>query len=307
MIGPTRSVPRRRWLLLLLVVALIAAACSSDGGDVQADGSTTTAASAAGGTPETAPGSSPTTGSSDGGDDPAAPPSSATDTTASTAAPTTEVAEQPVPAPGAVGAYAPFFLRPAESASIVLEMFAQSGAEPRQGTVDHVRTVLAGVSGKEVTVQGGALGGGARTWTSADIRALADANGASQSRQASVLKLYFVLGEFADSDSVLGVAVRSDIAVVFADKVERAAGLVGDPAAIEDAVAMHEMGHLLGLVDLVLATGRQDPEHPGHSPSRDSVMYYAVESDLIGTLLEGGPPRDFDDADLADLAQIRTS
>jgi hypothetical protein len=69
-------------------------------------------------------------------------------------------------------------------------------------------------------------------------------------------------------------------------------------------VATHELGHLLGLVDLVLDTGREDPEHPGHSRSRDSVMFWAVESDLIGSLLGGGPPTVFDAADRADLVAI---
>ena len=55
----------------------------------------------------------------------------------------------------------------------------------------------------------------------------------------------------------------------------------------------------------MLATGRADPEHPGHSPNRGSVMYHAVESTLLGTVLSGGPPRDFDADDLADLAAIR--
>jgi hypothetical protein len=34
-------------------------------------------------------------------------------------------------------------------------------------------------------------------------------------------------------------------------------------------------------------------------------MYWAVESSLVGDLLTGGPPQDFDAADLADLATIR--
>jgi len=79
------------------------------------------------------------------------------------------------------------------------------------------------------------------------------------------------------------------------------------PDVIEDACTMHESGHLLGLVDLVLNTGRQDPEHPGHSRNRQSVMYYAVESGLVAQLLGGPPPTEFDDADRADLATIRAS
>jgi hypothetical protein len=34
-------------------------------------------------------------------------------------------------------------------------------------------------------------------------------------------------------------------------------------------------------------------------------MYWAVESTLIGDLVTGGPPQDFDTADLADLGAIR--
>jgi hypothetical protein len=92
---------------------------------------------------------------------------------------------------------------------------------------------------------------------------------------------------------------------VFTDRVASSEGGLGDPHAVQRAVTTHEVGHVLGLVDLFLATGRADKEHPGHSTNRNSVMYWAVESSLVGDLLTGGPPQDFDDADLADLATIR--
>ena len=120
------------------------------------------------------------------------------------------------------------------------------------------------------------------------------------------MHLYFLRGGFAESDTVLGVSVRSDVAAVFSDRVDEAAGLVGNRGRIEDAVTMHEAGHLLGLVDLFLRTGRADTDHPGHSRSTRSVMYYAVESTLVGSILDGGPPTSFDRDDLADLATIRT-
>jgi hypothetical protein len=34
-------------------------------------------------------------------------------------------------------------------------------------------------------------------------------------------------------------------------------------------------------------------------------MYWAVESSLVTQVLAGGPPRDFDAEDLADLAALR--
>jgi hypothetical protein len=94
------------------------------------------------------------------------------------------------------------------------------------------------------------------------------------------------------------------VAAVFVDRASAAAGVLGDPQAILASVATHELGHLLGLVDLVLDTGRADPDHPGHSGNPGSVMYWAVESDLIASLLGARPPRDFDGDDLADLRAI---
>jgi hypothetical protein len=101
--------------------------------------------------------------------------------------------------------------------------------------------------------------------------------------------------------------VRGDTAAVFVDQVNGASTPLVGSGGIESAVVTHEVGHLMGLVDLFLHTGRQDPDHPGHSTNPGSVMYWAVESNLVADLLQGGPPKDFDSADLADLQTIRSS
>jgi hypothetical protein len=62
----------------------------------------------------------------------------------------------------------------------------------------------------------------------------------------------------------------------------------------------------MGLVDLFIDRGRDDPEHPGHSTNRSSVMYWAIESGLVTEVLSGPPPERFDDDDRADLAAIRS-
>jgi hypothetical protein len=165
------------------------------------------------------------------------------------------------------------------------------------------------VSGKPVNVRRGAtIGGGARSWSASDVRALADDS--SSSRQGggkAVLHLLFVHGSFGGDDSVLGVAVRGDTAAIFLDQVNASSTPLVGSGGIEVAVVTHEAGHLLGLVDLYLHTGRQDPDHPGHSTDQNSVMYWAVESSLVADLLHGGPPKEFDSADRADLNTIRNS
>lgn len=217
-----------------------------------------------------------------------------------------EPADAPAPpAVGGVGSLAATYLRPAASPVIVLEVRSQAGAGPRGQVIGRVAAVLQQVSGKRVeVVTGEPIGGAARSWTADELRALADA-GTAQAAQRPVMRLLFVDGGFAENERAVGVAVRGDVAAVFADRVDEAAGVFADPRVVEDAVTMHEVGHLLGLVDLVVDTDRADPDHPGHSPNRGSVMYYAVESTLLGSVLSGGPPRDFDADDLAELAAIR--
>ena len=290
----------------VVIAAGILGGCGDDGSEDgrPSTGVTSTLPGSTVAPDDSAPGSlPPTSGAGPSGSAPTASGAPQPSTPPPTASPTTSAS--PAPAPAGVGAFAPFYLRPAGSARIVLEVRSQRGAEPRDGSVSHLRRVLAANSGKDVSVAGGSVDGGARAWTADQIRAEADRSGVGQSRGAAVMRILYLRGSFAESDTVLGLAVRSDVAAIFSDKVDEAAGLVGDPARIEDAVTVHEAGHLLGLVDLFLATGRADPDHPGHSPNRGSVMYYAVESTLVGSILDGGPPPEVDAADRADLAAIR--
>ncbi|MDE0803341.1 MAG: hypothetical protein OSA99_08460 [Acidimicrobiales bacterium] len=289
-----------------LMTACLVAACGVDAATERAATTTSEAgtdgtAGSGGGT--ALPGSSAPTTAGSGAvttTDTSAPSPTATGPDTTAAAPATPL----VPTPGAVGAFGPWYLGDDGSASVVIEVRSQSGAEPTAATIDRIRGVLADVSGKRVSTTGGVVPGAGRQWTAADIRAEADRTGPSQSAESGVLTLLFLRGGLAGSDSTIGVAVRSDVAAVFSDRVDDAAGLLTSSARIETAVTTHEVGHLLGLVDLVLATGREDPEHPGHSRNTGSVMYYAVESTLVGDILGGGPPVDFDRADLDDLRAI---
>lgn len=235
-----------------------------------------------------------------------------------TTAPTTGDPSQPAPpqtAPPnpnvATGQFGPQLLGSATGSVLVVELMQQAGAGVRGATIEHARQVLADTSGKEIRVPAPvALPGEGRDWTAAEIRNLADDRAqAPQGGGQVVMRLLFLRGTFEGNDGVLGVAVRGDVAAVFTDRVEASGGpLFGfNTATVEDAVTMHEIGHLLGLVDLALATGRQDPEHPGHSRNESSVMFWAVESGLLDGVITGGPPTDFDSQDRADLQAIRSA
>lgn len=213
----------------------------------------------------------------------------------------------PLPSPnGGPGTYAPAYLRPAPYRRVVVELLTHDGAGFQSGTLEHSVDTLASVSKKSVTVSAPiAFEDGRRSWDGASIRAAADAHGrASHGGDTAVMRVLALRGEFGPNDGAIGVAVRGDVMAVFVDRVRQASTPLVGRNEIEKAVTLHEVGHLLGLVDLYLKTGRADPEHPGHSPSEESVMFWAVETDLIGQVLGGGPPTSFDEADRRDLATI---
>lgn len=314
-------------VVVALVVALVVAGCSSIRTQVGRDRSPGPSATEGPGVaqppppgPSTPAGGTGSAGTPSGGTGSAGPPSPG-----GTGSPGPPPAEQPgtppgpppAPAPAAgailgaahsgVGGFARTILAPGPATAVVLEVLHQEGAEVAEVAIGHATNVLSQVSSKPTTKTTVSLAGGARNWTRADLERIAD----DQSRSAqgaggrAVLYLEFLHGTYQGDESVLGIALRGDVAAVFVDRVRSSATLLVSESDIEDSVLMHEIGHLLGLVDLALHSGREDPAHPGHSASRDSVMYWAVESNLITQILGGRPPRDFDADDRRDLDALR--
>ncbi|HVF32825.1 MAG TPA: hypothetical protein VM933_07300 [Acidimicrobiales bacterium] len=233
------------------------------------------------------------------------------------AAPTTEAPPAPTSPPatvptdralgkGHVGTFARHLLRPAPATEIVLELLVQDGVQLSERARTHAIRVLRDASGKAVSTPLVRLpAGGDGLYSAEEVIRLADERGvAVQGGNQAVIRM-LVLDGRTDDASTLGFAVRGDVCAIFPDQVRRAESPVVPYAVLEDAVTIHELGHILGLVDLARKTGREDKEHPSHSPNRDSVMFWAVESSLVGQVLGGGPPTEFDAADLADLAALR--
>jgi hypothetical protein len=274
----------------VLVVLALLAACSHDDPSTVVTPSTSTSAAAG-----------PTSTVAGGAPAPQPQVSARPGQTVTTAAPA-EVPSAPQTTSGPPGSAAPLYLRPRPATSLVLAISSNAGTGPTRATVDHVEQVLRDVSGKPVSIAAGPAVPTRDAWTAADLRAAVPSE---RSGDAGVLHLLFLHGRWADDDSVLGISVRADLAAIFTDQVDASASPIIGSESIQVAVTTHEVGHLLGLVDLYLDTGRDDPQHPGHSTDRASVMYWAVESSLVTDLLTGGPPRDFDAADKADLATIR--
>lgn len=215
---------------------------------------------------------------------------------------------------GGVGANGRAYLRDDRPAMIV-EIDVQEGVSVDQQAVDHLISTLRGVVSKPdgITLSGGNTFSSDRTsWSTADLREAAKSNRSHYSSDTSTaIYLLYVRGGFATDQgegNALGVAHRASEAAIFPDRWAGLGSLLGSDRAVERAVLVHELGHLFGLVNLTYTSDadREDPDHPGHSSNRASVMHWAIETDLVGQVFSGPPPDRFDDDDRADLEGLRT-
>jgi hypothetical protein len=208
---------------------------------------------------------------------------------------------------GEPGAYAGVLLGPGSADAIVVDVLVQSGVTPSSDALSRLPDILGQASGKPVTVNGPApLTSSNSVHSASEIRAAADEQDhASQTARRAVIHLLYFAGAYTD-DKALGVIVRGDTIAIFPEQIDAATSPLVGRARLERAVLTHELGHAMGLVDLYLDGNRDDSDHPGHSTNRSSVMFWAVETDVVSQILGGPPPVDFDDADRIDLARIRS-
>lgn len=219
---------------------------------------------------------------------------------------------------GQPGGWAVEFLSDEDFSSLLVEIDHESGAAPRKQALDALESTLETYLKKPdgITIrqsQISAKGSGAK-YSFDEIRDLEDSvrDNTKGDGRAVLHILYLDGGSTEDSDqgSVLGAAYTGSSIVMFRDNIDKTRNRcplgLGCPAAgeIEHAVMVHELGHILGLVNngIPMQTNHEDPDHPGHSSNKDSVMYWKVETGNILDLLSGnGIPKTFDANDKADM------
>ncbi|MFQ5908851.1 MAG: hypothetical protein ACE5JE_08535 [Thermoplasmata archaeon] len=103
--------------------------------------------------------------------------------------------------------------------------------------------------------------------------------------------------------SALGAAYSASSLAIFKDVIRTATIGPGPSLAdVESSVLVHEIGHILGLVNLVYTSDLEyeDSEHPFHSDNNTDVMYWAIESAPFAQ-----PPSDFGFETRYDLQKLR--
>lgn len=229
------------------------------------------------------------------------------------------------------------YIRSDSYTKLVLEIDYMPGLAPAQISQDRLVAGLADLldkpDGIEIVLDKELPARGAdHEWTFAELDATLDANLDYEVDEKTVkIHTIFVDGHSELDDAtgkVLGLSWGGWKLVVFNESVQDSCIVLrpnGKPFSIkkqdtickitEHSVWIHEIGHLLGLVDngLPMVSDHRDPD-PGHGAHDDNelcVMYWA--NDRSGMLerirdnVEGGEESSlgFDDACLADIAALR--
>jgi len=118
------------------------------------------------------------------------------------------------------------------------------------------------------------------------------------------LYVFYTDGYFADPD-YLGWAYRNTSMVLFGRKLLESSESTGKPSRtkLETTVLLHEMAHLLGLVNVgtPLQSAHKDDDHGKHCANPNCLMYYQIGiNESLSILLKKGIPK-LDAACLADL------
>lgn len=118
------------------------------------------------------------------------------------------------------------------------------------------------------------------------------------SAETIAVSLFFLDAEYAGNSGnakVLGIAYRNTSMAVFQKTVKENSGGITQPSRsiVESTIINHEVGHLLGLVDIGtnMVIDHQDKDHGHHCNNKNCLMYYTVETtDFLDNLIGGSVP-----------------
>jgi hypothetical protein len=181
-----------------------------------------------------------------------------------------------------------------------IDVYSHEGWFPARATLDAVQTEIQRATGRETILLGlrgspGTTAGPDNTWDQNEVQALVDEIAPRQEIGTAVAAIAFVAGKTNGGQVNLGGVAGiggGRIAIVFSEQMANAVAIdfLGleipnqNFEAFERAAAVHELGHVLGLVDQAVPRRHGPTSSDGaHSDDEASVMYPAIHSqDVLG-------------------------
>ena len=197
-----------------------------------------------------------------------------------------------------VGASANELLAGDKYQSLKVEILYMPGFAPDPAAVDHLKVFLGNLLNKASGISVVTKEIPASSKPSMTINDLVDIERAQRTAFTTgsqiAISILYTNGNFVNPNT-LGVAYRNTAIALFGKMITDNTGGIGQTSRtkLEATVLEHEMGHLLGLVDLgsEMQTPHKDPVQGNHCNDNDCLMYYTAETtDILGFLLTGNIP-----------------
>lgn len=207
-----------------------------------------------------------------------------------------------------VGASANELLSSAKYTSLKIEVQYMTGYQPDAAALSHLQNMLTGLINKPsgISIITKEIPASSNLSLSVNDIITIERNNRTAFTTGGELAIYILYtnGNYTDNN-VLGVAYKNTSAALFGKKINDNSGGIGQASRTKlvATVAEHELGHLLGLVNIgsPMQTGHQDAAHGSHCNNTSCLMYYTSEtSDIFGFLITGNIPP-FDGNCRADL------
>lgn len=221
------------------------------------------------------------------------------------------------------------YIRSDSFARLVIEVDSVAGFEPLASSASSLESRLEAILDKPLGVEVVnhatiASRGSDHQWTFAELRALA-ASTFDLAVDSDTVKMHVLCvdGSYATPGGgvVLGIAWDQMHITLFQQTIQETCAATFVPPIFEDqlcadaelAIWVHEVGHVLGLVDngIPMQADHEDHDHEGHDRSSSCVMYWAYEGDALVSrvaddlISTGSSALDFDAECLDDIAAIR--
>ncbi|MBK1895544.1 zinc metalloprotease [Chryseobacterium paridis] len=201
---------------------------------------------------------------------------------------------------GSVGASSNDLLNNSRYNSLLIEIQYMPGYAPDAQAVDHLKNFLSSFLQKNggITINQREIQGASSSSLSAeDIRRIENTNRTVFTNGSTMaVNILYTNGQYSGSSNTLGIAYRNTSIALFGKTIRDNSGGFGQTSRtkLEATVLEHELGHLLGLVDLgsPMQTSHKDPSNGNHCSNQNCLMYYASETtDILGFLTTGNIPQ----------------
>ncbi len=196
----------------------------------------------------------------------------------------------------AVGASANDLLSASRYTTLKVDIQYMPGFAPDAGAISQLHSFLSAYLNKPggITITTKEIPAASSTTLSANDIVNLERSTRTGGNTSSEINLYIMYTNGAyTSSNVLGIAYRNTSAALFGKTIQDNSGGIGKPSRtkLEATVLTHEVGHLLGLVNLGSPMQTAHQANDNHCNNQSCLMYYASETtDILGFLITGNIP-----------------